>query len=53
MRIIKKRWMKNLNNNCLFISAQNKENIDEFKRTVYDLVKKLHIKRYPYHNLLY
>ncbi len=50
---IKNTWMKNLNNNCLFISAQNKENIDEFKRTVYDLVKKLHIKRYPYHNLLY
>ena len=50
---IKNTWMKSLNNKVLFISAQEKENIDEFKKTVYDLVKELHIKRYPYHNLLY
>ena len=50
---IKNTWMKSLNNPCLFVSAQTKENIDEFKKTVYDLVKELHIKRYPYHNLLY
>ncbi len=50
---IKNTWMKNLNTSCLFVSAQNKENIDEFKKTVYGLVKELHIKRYPYHNLLY
>ncbi len=50
---IKNTWMKNLNAHCLFISAQEKDNIDEFKKTVYDLVKELHVKRYPYHNLLY
>jgi GTP-binding protein HflX len=50
---IKNTWMKSLNNPCLFISAQNKENVEEFKKTVYDMVKELHIKRYPYHNLLY
>ncbi|MDX2172303.1 MAG: GTPase HflX [Bacteroidota bacterium] len=50
---IKNTWMKSLNTTCLFISAQNKENIEEFKKTVYQLVKELHIKRYPYHNLLY
>ncbi len=50
---IKNTWMKGLNTHVLFISAQTKENIDEFKKTVYDLVKELHIKRYPYHNLLY
>jgi GTP-binding protein HflX len=50
---IKNTWMKSLNNPCLFISAQTKENIDELKKTVYDLVKEMHIKRYPYHNLLY
>jgi len=50
---IKNTWMKSLNNPCLFISAQTKDNIDEFRKTVYDLVKELHIKRYPYHNLLY
>ncbi len=50
---IKNTWMKGLGNKVLFISAQEKENIDEFKKTVYDLVKELHVKRYPYHNLLY
>ncbi|MBL7921263.1 MAG: GTPase HflX [Bacteroidia bacterium] len=50
---IKNTWMKGLNNKVLFISAQEKENIEEFKKTVYDLVKELHVKRYPYHNLLY
>jgi GTP-binding protein HflX len=50
---IKNTWMKSLNNPCLFISAQNKENIDELKETLYEMVKELHIKRYPYNNLLY
>ncbi|MES2681094.1 MAG: GTPase HflX [Bacteroidota bacterium] len=50
---IKNTWMKSLNNPCLFISALNKNNIDELKKTVYELVKELHMKRYPYNNLLY
>lgn len=50
---LKKTWMKNLNKNCIFISAQNKENIDELKQKVYDMVKEMHVKRYPYNNLFY
>jgi GTP-binding protein HflX len=50
---IKNTWMKSLNNPCLFISAQTKDGIDEFKKTVYETVKALHLKRYPYNNLLY
>ncbi|MCC6372868.1 MAG: GTPase HflX [Bacteroidia bacterium] len=50
---IKNTWMKSLNNPCLFISAQDKDNIDEFRKTLYDMVKELHVKRYPYNNLLY
>jgi GTP-binding protein HflX len=50
---IKNTWMKSLNNPCLFISAQNKENIEEFRATIYKLVKEMHMKRYPYNNLLY
>lgn len=50
---IKNTWMKSLNNPCLFISAQTKDGIEEFKKTVYDMVKALHLKRYPYNNLLY
>jgi GTP-binding protein HflX len=50
---IKRTWMKNLNNPVLFISAQNKENVEELRSTIYKIVKDLHMKRYPYNNLLY
>jgi GTP-binding protein HflX len=49
----KKTWMSNLENNCLFISALNKENFDEFRKKVFDEVKKIHITRFPYHDFLY
>lgn len=50
---IKRTWMKNLNTQVLFISAQKKENVDELKTVLYDKVKEMHLKRYPYNNLLY
>jgi GTP-binding protein HflX len=50
---LKKTWMKSLDQQAIFISAQKKENVEEFKKTVYDLVKKIHVKRFPYNNLLY
>ncbi len=50
---IKNTWMKSMHHKCLFISAQNKDNLDEFKKTLYEMVKEMHVKRYPYHNLLY
>lgn len=53
LKDIKNTWMKNLNTQVLFISAQNKENVDEFKSLLYEKVKELHLKRYPYNNLLY
>lgn len=50
---VKRTWMKHLNTTALFISAKNKDGVDELKKCVYDKVKELHIKRYPYNNLLY
>jgi GTP-binding protein HflX len=50
---LKKSWMSKLNSPCIFISATDKENVDEFKNTIYNLVKELHVKRFPYNNLLY
>jgi len=49
----KKTWMSKMNNNCIFISALKKENIDEFKAKVFDEVKKIHITRFPYNDFLY
>ena len=46
-------WMPKMNNNCIFISAHEKNNWNEFKTTVYDLVKEIHTRRYPYNKFLY
>jgi GTP-binding protein HflX len=51
---LKKTWMSKLNNTkCVFISAQNKENIDELKQTIYEEVHRIFKVRYPYNNFLY
>ncbi len=50
---LRKTWMSNINETPLFISAQNKENIVEFKKAVYDVVKEVHVIRFPYNNLFY
>ncbi|HEY9222255.1 MAG TPA: GTPase HflX [Lutibacter sp.] len=49
----KKTWMSRLNNNCVFISALNKENMEAFKEKVFEEVKKIHVTRFPYNDLLY
>jgi len=48
-----KTWMAKMGDNTLFISAINKGNMDEFKKKVYDAVRKIHIQRFPYNNFLY
>lgn len=50
---LKRTWMNKNNNPCIFISATNKENVDSFKTLIYDTVKQMHMKRYPYNNFLY
>ena len=46
-------WMNRIGDNALFISAINKENIEDFRRKVYEEVRKIHITRFPYNNFLY
>ncbi|HEY1039462.1 MAG TPA: GTPase HflX [Bacteroidia bacterium] len=50
---LKRTWMSKMNNDCVFISATEKDNIEEFRKIIYDRVKELHKKRYPYNNFLY
>ncbi len=51
---LKETWMaKDDNVTCLFISAGEKTNWDEFKNTLYQKVREQHIKRYPYNDFLY
>lgn len=51
---LKKTWMAKMNKTkCVFISAQNKENVDELKEVLYEEVKTIFRVRYPYNNFLY
>jgi len=49
----KKTWMSRLDGNALFISALNKENMDEFRKRVYQEVREIHVTRFPYNHFLY
>ncbi len=49
----KRTWMNRMGDNVLFISALNKDNIEDFKKKVYNTVRKIHLSRFPYNNLLY
>ncbi len=48
-----KTWMARLNENCIFISAREKTNIDEFRKLLYDRVRELHVQKYPYNDFLF
>ena len=50
---LKRTWMARLNENCIFISARKKQNIDEFRDVLYTKVRELHVQKYPYNDFLY
>ena len=48
-----KTWMAKLHENCIFISARQKTNIDELKKVLYDKIRELHVQKYPYNDFLF
>ena len=48
-----KTWMAKLNDNCIFISAREKQNMEELKQVIYNKVRELHVQKYPYNDFLY
>lgn len=50
---LKRTWMARENENCIFISAKGKENIEEFREVLYKRVRQLHVQKYPYNDFLY
>ena len=48
-----KTWMAKLNDNCIFISAREKINMEELKSIIYNKVRELHVQKYPYNDFLY
>jgi len=50
---LKESWMAKTNSKSIFISAKNKTNFQELRELLYNEVKKIHVKRYPYNDFLY
>ena len=50
---LKKTWMNKSKNFSVFISALKKENLEFFRKKVYEEVRKIHVTRFPYNNFLY
>jgi len=50
---LKKTWMAQLEDNCIFISAAKKDNIPQLREDLYKMAKSIHATRFPYHDFLY
>ena len=46
-------WMAKMHESCIFISARERDNIDELKTLMYNRVRELHVQKYPYNDFLY
>ncbi len=50
---LQKTWMARMGDDCLFISAREKTNIEGLRTSFYNRVRQLHVQKYPYHDFLY
>ena len=50
---LQKTWMAKTGPDCVFISARHKDNIEGFRRLLYERVRYLHVQKYPYNDFLY
>lgn len=51
---LRKTWMgANPENRSVFISARNRTNVPAFRNLLYEEVRKMHVKRYPYNDFLF
>ena len=50
---LRRTWMAKISDNCLFISARERENIDHFRDVLYRKIRELHVQKYPYNDFLY
>ena len=50
---LKRTWMAKMQGDCLFISAREKQNIEELREVLYQKVRELHVQKYPFNDFLY
>jgi GTPase len=46
-------WMAKRGEDCIFISAKEKQGIEELRKKLYLRVRELHVQKYPYNDFLY
>ena len=46
-------WMAKMHDSCIFISARERDNIENLKTMMYNRVRELHVQKYPYNDFLY
>lgn len=50
---LKKTWMAKMGENCIFISARERENVEELRELLYKKARELHVQKYPYNDFLF
>lgn len=50
---LQRTWMARMGNDCIFISARERQNIDNLKDLLYTRIKQLHVQKYPYNDFLF
>ncbi len=50
---LEETWMAKMDNDCIFISAKEKINIEQLRKVLYKRVRQLHVQKYPYNDFLY
>lgn len=50
---LKQTWMSKMSDDCIFISAKKKDNIEALKQLMYERIKAIHVERYPYNDFLF
>ena len=48
LRELKEKWERETNGNCVFVSATEKQNIEELRQTILNKVREIYQIRYPY-----
>ena len=48
LRELKEKWQRETNGNCVFVSATEKQNIDQLRQTILNKVREIYQVRYPY-----
>lgn len=50
---LQQTYMAKMQENCIFISAREKTNIEQLRELLYQKVRELHVQKYPYNDFLY